>query len=65
MLESYKENISREIDFFGLSISKNASILIIGGGKAALIKAKSLTAKGISVTVIGEKVENDLENLKE
>lgn len=64
MLESYKENISREIDFFGLSISKNASILIIGGGKAALIKAKSLTAKGISVTVIGEKIENDLKTLK-
>ena len=55
MLESYKENISREIDFFGISIAKNTSVLIIGGGKAALIKAKSLTTKGINVTVIGKK----------
>lgn len=64
MLESYKENISREVDFFGISIAKNTSVLIIGGGKAALIKARSLTTKGINVTVIGEKIEAELECLR-
>lgn len=54
MLESDKKDISRNLNFFGVSLSNNTSVLIIGGGKAAYIKAKSLIAKKVNVTILAK-----------
>lgn len=65
MSKCNQEGISRELNYFGLSISSKTKVLIVGGGRAAYIKAKGLIRKSADVTIISESFSGELLKLKE
>ncbi|SHH70201.1 NAD(P)-dependent oxidoreductase [Clostridium grantii] len=53
------------IEYLPISlISKDLKILIIGAGKAALIKTKTFLRKGCSVTIISKEIKEDFKLLE-
>lgn len=67
MFESNRKDIlSSKIEYATISlISKGMRVLIIGAGKAALIKAKTLLKKSCSVTVISKEVSEEFNELSQ
>lgn len=67
MFESNRKDIlSSKIEYATISlISKGMRVLIIGAGKAALIKAKTLLKKSCSVTVISKEVLEEFNELSQ
>lgn len=65
MFEINKESISRDIDYFSIAISNNSRILVIGGGKAAYIKVKSLIRNSMNVTVLAKEFIEEISAIKE
>ncbi|MGL5615779.1 MAG: NAD(P)-dependent oxidoreductase [Sarcina sp.] len=65
MFKANKESISRDIDYLSIAISNNSRILVIGGGKAAYIKIKSLIKKSMDITVVAKEFIEEIKALKE
>jgi precorrin-2 dehydrogenase / sirohydrochlorin ferrochelatase len=65
MLKDFGESIqSGKLEFMFLSvISSKLKVIIIGGGKAGLIKAKSFSKKGCPITVISPSFVKDFDKL--
>lgn len=66
MYENNKEDILRSgIDYTMISlISPKVNVLIVGGGRAALIKAKTFIERGCSVSVVSKEFLLEFEKLK-
>ncbi|GKU25674.1 NAD(P)-dependent oxidoreductase [Clostridium folliculivorans] len=58
-----KQDISKLEYMFLSLISSKIRVLIIGGGKAALIKATTLIKNGCSLTILAEHFDEDIEAL--
>ncbi|WP_160672760.1 NAD(P)-dependent oxidoreductase [Clostridium sp. C8-1-8] len=53
-----------ELDYMFLSlISNKINVIIVGGGKAAYIKAKSLVDKGCNLTIVSKEFDEEVEAL--
>ncbi|WP_186429233.1 NAD(P)-dependent oxidoreductase [Clostridium sp. BSD9I1] len=67
MLEANRENILPDgiNDMFLSIVSCKINVLIVGGGRAGFIKAKTLTERGCNVTVVSPELSSDFKTLKE
>ena len=65
MSQDTKENILEDvIEYTHISlISSKTKVLIVGGGRAGYIKAKSFASKGCMVSVLSEEFIGDFDNL--
>lgn len=67
MLEANREDIlsGRINDVFLSIVSSKLNVLIVGGGRAGFIKAKTLSSRGCNVTVISLEFSSDFKTLEE
>lgn len=67
MHEDYRKNIfCSELNYMGISLlSSKIHVLIVGGGTAGLIKAKTFSKRGCRVTVVSTEFKAEFSDLKE
>lgn len=60
-----KDILLEEFEYLNIGLfGKKLNTLIIGGGKAALIKIKTLIKSNVKVTVIGKEIIDEIKDLK-
>ena len=64
MLKDNREDILLDYAFISL-IAKDISVLIVGGGRAGYIKARSFLKKGFKVSVVSKEFDDEFKNLNE
>lgn len=66
MLEANREDIlsGRIGDVFLSVVSSKLNVLIVGGGRAGFIKAKTLRSRGCNVTVVSPKLSSEFKTLE-
>lgn len=67
MLEADRKDILSDgiNDMFLSIVSSKLNVLIVGGGRAGFIKAKTLTERGCNVTVVSPEVSSEFKILEE
>lgn len=66
MLRNIEKDILLEnSEYLNIALfGKKLNVLVIGGGKAALIKIKTLIKSNANVTVIGKEIIDEIKGLK-
>lgn len=66
MFKDNRKNISKEeLNFINLCVLNNkVDILIIGGGKGALVKLKGLIKKGVKITLVSKEISEEIKNIR-